>query len=529
MNPVVSRVGDQVRARVDGRAERGGPPHCVIIGAGPAGLTAAHRLVGHGVRPTILEASDVVGGIARTVVRDGWRFDIGGHRFYTKVPEVEHLWWEILPEEHWLVRPRLSRIHFDGKMFEYPLRLGNVLRNLGVIESARCFASYCRVRIRPPRDQTHFEGWVAARFGWRLYRMFFETYTEKVWGIHPTLIQADWAAQRIKDLSLFRAMLDSLTPRRRRRSAVTSLITEFHYPKYGPGMLWERCRDLVEQAGSEVKMSTVVVAIVRVSKGGASHVRAIGLDGCEIELPVDHVISSMPLGSLIHAMDPPAPPEVRLAASQLRHRDFLTVALVVPASAGFADNWIYIHSPKVRVGRIQNFGSWSPHMVSESETCLGLEYFVDEGDTLWSASDEELIELAQRELAELGLVDGDLVRSGYVVRMPKAYPVYDEGFQTNVATVRAWLEDEVPNVYPVGRNGMHKYNNQDHSMVTALRTVDNIMCGSHHDVWAVNVDSDYLEEAAGDSERDDGRTGTGRSSPILPRRPVERPSVDSAC
>jgi protoporphyrinogen oxidase len=498
-------------------------PRCVIIGAGPAGLTAAHAMNRHGLRPTVLEGSGVVGGIARTVERDGWRFDIGGHRFFTKVPEIEQLWREILPEEHWLTRPRQSRIHFDGKLFDYPLRAGNVLKNLGPLEAVRCVMSYLWVRVRPPRDQSHFEGWVAARFGWRLYRMFFETYTEKVWGTHPTLIEADWAAQRIKNLSLLHAVIDALTPRRLRRSHITSLITEFRYPKHGPGMLWEACRGLVEEAGSEVVTHCAVTAIVRQPGAGATAVRAVGRDGSVTEFAAEHVVSSMPLGALVECMQPQAPAEVREAARRLRHRDFLTVALIVPESSGFPDNWIYIHSPDVVVGRIQNFGSWSPYMVKDATTCLGLEYFVNEGDALWAASDDELVELATEEISRLGLVDTHLVQAGYVVRMPKAYPVYDDGFQTHVDTIRGWLETEVPNVHPVGRNGMHKYNNQDHSMMTALLAVENIVCGAGHDVWAVNVEEDYLEEGSDLAARASrgGTAGTGRAAPVLPRRPAE--------
>ncbi len=260
----------------------------------------------------------MVGGIARTVVRDGWRFDIGGHRFYTKVPEVERLWSEMLPAEHWLTRQRLSRIHYDGKLFDYPLRIGNVLRNLGPIEAVRSVLSYFWVRIRPPRDQGHFEGWVAARFGWRLYRMFFETYTEKVWGVHPTEIQADWAAQRIQNLSLPRAVLNAVTPAGRGGSDITTLITEFHYPKYGPGMLWESCRDIVELAGSDVRLDTKVAAVVRAPGVGATEVRVTGGDGTVETMSVDHVISSMPLGELVRAMQPVAPVEVLTAAQRLR-------------------------------------------------------------------------------------------------------------------------------------------------------------------------------------------------------------------
>jgi len=492
-------------------ASNSGGTSCVVIGAGPAGLTAALALTRSGYASVVLEADVVVGGIARTVERDGWRFDIGGHRFFTKVPIVEKLWQEILPAEHWLVRPRLSRIYFNGKMFEYPLRATDVFRKLGPIESVRCLGSYLAAQVRPPKDQSSFEGWVAARFGWRLYRTFFETYTQKVWGVPPSEIQADWAAQRIRNLSLMAVIRDALRPRRSTaRSTATSLITTFHYPELGPGMLWERCRSLIEAEGGEVLLEHPVIRIRRDSVVGATHVVVKRPDGEIVEVACDHVVSSMPLGALVHAMDPPAPIEVRDAASRLRHRDFLTVAIVVPAEAGFPDNWIYVHSPDVQVGRIQNFGSWSPQMVREGTTCLGLEYFVNEGDALWGAADEDLVALATAELERLGLVRRDQVLAGYVVRMPKAYPIYDEGFQQAVSTVREWLAAEVPNTHPVGRNGMHKYNNQDHSMLTSLLTVDNIVADAGHDIWNVNVDGEYHE---------DGRTtaGTGRDAPILPR------------
>jgi len=489
-------------------------PHVVVVGGGPAGLTAAYALTKAGEPVTVLEADDQVGGISRTVERDGWRFDIGGHRFFTKVHQVEDLWHEILPGEDFLLRPRISRIHYDKKLFDYPLRATNALRNLGLIEAIRCIASYFWVRIRPPKDQSTLEGWVAARFGWRLYRTFFKTYNEKVWGVPASEIAADWAAQRIKNLSLVGAVINSLKPRRK-QTEITSLIEEFQYPKYGPGMMWERARDLVVEGGGEVVMNAPVT-VVRRSTAGAI---AVGCkrDDLEVSIPCTALISSMPLPELVLAMDPPAPAEVQLAARRLTHRDFLTVALVVPESASFPDNWIYIHSPDVKVGRIQNFGSWSPYLVKDGRTCLGMEYFVFEGDELWNAPDDELIAMGKRELVELGLVADGEVEAGYVVRMPKAYPVYDHGYQEAVDVIREWLSRELPNVYPVGRNGMHKYNNQDHSMMTALLSVDNLVNGADHDVWSVNVEDDYHEEKS-DSR---GRGGsTGRDAPVLPQRPV---------
>ncbi len=489
----------------------------VVIGAGPAGLTAAYELASRGAPVRVLESDTTLGGISRTVQRDGWRFDIGGHRFFTKVGRVEEFWQEILPKEDFLLRPRMSRIYYRGRLFDYPLRAGNALRGLGIAEAVRCVASYCWARVRPPRDQSHFEGWVTARFGRRLYSIFFKTYTEKVWGVPADQIQADWAAQRIKNLSLSKAVLNSLMPRRN-QTDVTSLIEEFRYPRLGPGMMWERCADLVEKQGGVIEVGTHVVR-VDWQPGGATGVLVD--DGSTVR-PVtgDHFISTMPLRTLIRSLHPAAPPAVQAAADDLGYRDFLTVALVVPQEFSFPDNWIYIHSPEVKVGRIQNFGSWSPYMVKDGRTCLGMEYFVNEGDEVWSMSDDSLVELAVRELEALGLVRPGSVEAGYAVRVPKAYPVYDEAYQRNVDTVRHWLAAQLPNLHPVGRNGMHRYNNQDHSMMTAMLTVENILDDAGHDVWSVNVEESYHEQTTGG--------GTGRAAPVTPRIPVptERTNVD---
>ncbi|MDP9404868.1 MAG: NAD(P)/FAD-dependent oxidoreductase [Actinomycetota bacterium] len=482
----------------------------VVIGAGPAGLTAAYELGKRGRASTVLEADDVVGGISRSAERDGWRFDIGGHRFFTKVQAVEDLWHEILPDEDFLLRPRMSRIYYNGKFFDYPLKASNALKNLGVLEAGRCVLSYAWARVRPPKDQTNFEGWVSARFGSRLYRTFFKTYTEKVWGVPATEIQADWAAQRIKNLSLASAVLNAVLPKRN-QTEITTLIEEFQYPKYGPGMMWERCRELVEAQGSKVLMRTAATTV----RHEAGHAVAVVADteGVRTEYPCSHVVSSMPISTLLKVMDPPVPPEVQAAADGLAYRDFLTVALVMPEEAGFPDNWIYVHSPEVNVGRIQNFGSWSPYLVKDGRTCLGLEYFVFEGDRLWTMPDHELVELGKRELHKLGLADPAKVEAGYVVRCPKAYPVYDDTYKANVQVLRDWLEANAANVHPVGRNGMHKYNNQDHSMYTAMLTVENIL-GAHHDIWQVNVEAEYHEEKAAEGPEDGG---TGRDAPVIPR------------
>lgn len=472
----------------------------VVIGAGPAGLTAALELVERGRSVTVLEADDVVGGISRTVVRDGWRFDIGGHRFFTKVPSVRERWHAVLGDADFITRSRLSRIYYNQRFFDYPLKAANALRNLGIAEAVRSVGSYAWARVRPPRDQSTFEGWVSARFGRRLYSIFFESYTEKVWGIHPSVMPADWAAQRIKNLSLGRAVLDALLPWRGGRTDVTSLIEEFRYPRLGPGMMWERAAEQVLDQGGSIVMEAQVERIHH-ENGAVTEVVVAAGDGRSSLSAPGGVISSMPLGDLIRALDPPPPAEVLQAANSLTHRDFLTVAVTVPAHAAFPDNWVYIHEPAVEVGRIQNFGAWSPEMVQPGTTCLGLEYFVQEGDELWTMDDDDLIEMARRELSVLGLVDAEASGGGWVVRMPKAYPVYDDGYGAAIDVISGWLAAAVPSIQPVGRNGMHRYNNQDHSMLTAAYAVENLD-GADHDLWAVNVDDDYHEEITERAESD---------------------------
>jgi protoporphyrinogen oxidase len=504
-------------------------PKVVIIGAGPAGLTAAYILAyRYGIPSVILEADDIVGGISRTVERDGWRFDIGGHRFFTKVPEVEALWHEILPDEDFMLRPRMSRIYYNGKYYDYPLKAFNALTNLGLIEAFRCVMSYAWARIFPPQDKTTLEGWIVARFGWRLYNHFFKTYNEKLWGVPVNKLPADFAAQRIKNLSLSNAILNALLPRRNQKD-ITSLIEEFQYPKLGPGMMWERCRDLVRKAGCQVVMNARVTGI-RHENGRAVAVSTRSKDGTVTEYPCDHVVSSMPISQLLKAITPKPDAVAFQAADDLRYRDFLTVALVVPAEYSFPDNWIYVHAKEVQVGRIQNFGSWSPYLVKEGRTCLGLEYFVFEGDSTWNKPDAELIAQGKKELGILGLVDPAKVEAGYVVRMPKAYPFYDEHYKANVKKIVAWLDQNAPNVHPVGRNGMHRYNNQDHSMYTAMLTAENIATGTTHDVWSVNVEEVYHETKKAGEDARTGTRGTGRDAPVISRshygaeHPVNQPT-----
>lgn len=470
----------------------------VIIGGGPAGLTAAYELVKHGYRPLVLEKDpQYVGGLARTVQYKGFRFDIGGHRFFSKSDEIERLWEEICGEE-FLRRPRLSRIFYHGTFFDYPLRAGNALRGLGLVESLACVMSYAWHRLFPIRPEVSFEDWVVNRFGRRLFEIFFRTYTEKVWGMSSGEISADWASQRIKGLSLKEAVLNALLQGRRRPGAHTikTLIDSFRYPRLGPGMMWERATDQIMAKGGDVQLGRTVTAIrhdgQRVVELRVAH------NGTSAAVRGTHFISSMALRDLIGLWEPAAPPEVIEAANGLKYRDFLVIALMTQRSDLFPDNWIYIHDPSVQVGRIQNFRAWSPDMVPDPDTaCLGMEYFCFQDDALWSSPDQVLIALATRELAQIGLAAADDVVDGCVVRMAKAYPVYDGAYEGHVQTIRRYLE-QFPNIQVVGRNGMHKYNNQDHSMMTALLAARNLM-GGRYDVWRVNTDAEYLEETSADN------------------------------
>ncbi|MGQ0713959.1 MAG: NAD(P)/FAD-dependent oxidoreductase [Gemmatimonadaceae bacterium] len=462
--------------------------HVVIAGAGPAGLTAAYLLAKEGTRVTVLEADDVVGGLARTVEHQGYRFDIGGHRFFTKIAPVQALWRELLGDE--LIKvPRLSRIHYRGRYFDYPLKAFNALRGLGLINTLLVLASYARAHLWPSKVEENFEQWVCNRFGRRLYEIFFKTYTEKVWGIPCTEIRAEWAAQRIHGLSLAKAIW-SATSLQRRDDGIKTLIHEFDYPRLGPGQMWERARDRLVELGGEVRLRHRVLGVER-RDGRVVAVRA-RIDHGEVRIAADHFISTIPVGELVRACTPRAPAAVRRAGLRLNYRDMLVVALILRQRDVFPDNWVYIHTPGVRVGRIQNVNNWSRAMVPDPATsCIEMEYFCFEWDDLWSSEDGDLIALARRELGELGLADPSLVVEGKVVRMPKAYPVYDSTYRAYLDVIRSWL-DGIPNLHTIGRNGMHKYNNQDHSMLTAMLALDN-MRGAAHDLWSVNTDFEYHE------------------------------------
>ncbi|HEY6731357.1 MAG TPA: NAD(P)/FAD-dependent oxidoreductase [Solirubrobacterales bacterium] len=463
-----------------------------VLGAGPAGLTAAYKLVQRGLPVIVLEAGEEVGGLARTETRDGYRFDLGGHRFFTKSVEVEALWQELLGEEL-LVRPRLSRIYWRGRFIEYPLRPADVFAKVGPLELVRSLGSYARARLRSgAAAQETYEDWVSARFGRRLFELFFKTYTEKVWGVGTDELRAEWAAQRIADLSLWSALRSALpggggaTPK--------SLIEQFRYPRLGPGQMWEEMARRVEREGGEIRLGAAVEGLEH--EGG--RVTAIRAGGERVEVAA--AISSIPLRTTVGVAEPAPPREVTVAAAGLRYRDFLTVALQVEGEPPFPDNWVYVHDPRARVGRIQNFRAWSPWMTPDPRrSCLGLEYFCFEGDDLWCGSDEKLVELGRREVGALGLVDPERVAGGHVIRVPKAYPIYDADYAGRVERIRSWL-DGFSNLQQIGRNGLHRYNNSDHSMLTAMRAVENLCDGAGHDVWAVNADSAYHEREEPDEQ-----------------------------
>ena len=468
----------------------------VIVGAGPAGLTAALHLAKESHPAIVLEADTVVGGISRSVEFKGNRMDIGGHRFFTKVPEIEALWHEILGDDL-LVRERMSRIFYRGSFFDYPLKPANALRGLGLVEAVRIVTSYAKAQVFPAVDELTFDAWVSNRFGRRLFEVFFKTYTEKVWGMPCSEISAAWAAQRIKNLDLMAAVKNAFVySGKSKGEVIASLIDRFLYPRLGPGMMWERCQEMAAERGVETQLGAKVCRMIR----NESQVVAVEIerrDGSRQKVDCSSVISSMPIGELVRAMSPEAPPAVRRAADGLRYRDFLIIGLLVGRPSLFPDNWIYIHSPNVKVGRVQNFKNWSPEMVRDPETSfVGLEYFVNCGDELWSMGDEELIELGAREAHEIGLFDTSEVVDGIVVRMPKAYPVYDGDYLKHVHVIRGWLSG-LDNLSTVGRNGQHRYNNQDHSMLAGLFAARKVL-GEDLDLWAINEDQSYQEEVRSD-------------------------------
>jgi len=487
---VRSVVADELRPRVsspDSASAGSDSIGTAILGAGPAGLTAAHVLARRHHPGAVFEADGTVGGIAKTIEFNGYRFDLGGHRFFTKIEPIQRLWEEMLGDD-FLTRPRLSRIFYKGKYFSYPITAKDVVGRLGLFESTLCALSYLWASRHRKAEAETFEEWVTSRFGRRLYDAFFRSYTEKLWGIPGSEIRALWAAQRIKNFSLAKAVLNILGLR---REHVTTLIEEFRYPRLGPGQMWERFATASEEDGVPVHLNQRCTALKH-SDGRIESV-VMRSNGDTTEHVVDSVVSSIPLSQLILNLDPPAPEEVRAAARRLRYRDLILVALMTEEAHPFPDNWIYLHDPGTRAGRVQNYGAWSEAMVRPGTTCLGVEYFCFEGDEIWEMPSDEMVALAKNELARIGLIDPDRVVDGVKVLVPKAYPMYDSAYEEALQVIQPYLAT-FENLQTCGRNGLHRYNNQDHSMWTALLATLNAIDGREYDVWSVNAEAEYLEE-----------------------------------
>jgi protoporphyrinogen oxidase len=457
-----------------------------IIGAGPAGLSAAYELVKSGARPVVFEKSGTIGGIARTETYMGNRFDIGGHRFFSKDPGINNLWKEMLGDD--LLRvPRKSRIYYRGRFFSYPVRLKNVLRNLGLRESYRVLGSYLKKKIEPHPEEKTFEQWVANRFGQRLYEMFFKAYTEKVWGIPCSDITSDWAVQRIKGLSLSEALWSALFP----VNGNGSLVREFHYPREGAGMLWQRFGEKVTEGQGRILLNSDVCGI----RHDGNRIRRLRYqDGDETaEFDVDHLISSMPLPQLARMLDPLPPAAILDAADKLSFRDFILVVLVLDGAASIPDQWLYVNNPEVKVGRIQFFHNWSSDLpATENRQLIGMEYFCNRRDSFWEMADGTIAETALREFDMLGLLGRQKIIGQTVVRQPGAYPIYNNGYNRHLKVVRKYLE-QFDNFQTIGRNGMHRYNNMDHAMLTGILSARNIL-GGKNDLWVVNEAGVYLEQ-----------------------------------
>lgn len=460
----------------------------IIMGAGPAGLAAGYELSKKGIKSVILEKTEAVGGIARTINYEGYRFDIGGHRFFTKNKEVESLWRSLL-EGEWLKVHRLSRIYYKNRFFDYPLKPMNAFLGLGVFNCLGVLGSFVKSRIFPYLEEKTFEQWVSNRFGKKLYDIFFKTYTEKVWGIPCSEIGAEWAAQRIKGLSLITIIKNAFFGKR--AGEIKTLIDEFFYPTFGPGMFYETMADKIKTMGNEIFLNNEVVRINHNNQKVLS-VTAENNKNKEEEIIATDFISSIPITFLVQRMNPPPPSDILEASSNLKYRSILTVNLIVNKNNLFPDNWIYVHLPEVRLGRIQNYKNWSEKMVPDQEkTSLGLEYFCTEGDQIWEKPDEEMISLAVAELEKLKIAKEKDVLDGFVFRMPKAYPVYDQTYKEPLEIIKDYLA-KFSNLQIIGRCGMYKYNNMDHSILTGLFAARNIL-GANFDPWKVNVAAEYLE------------------------------------
>jgi protoporphyrinogen oxidase len=471
----------------------------LIIGAGPSGLTAGYSILKNKDlgNVEIIESSEkYLGGISRTESKGDYRFDIGGHRFFSKSKTINKLWDEIL-DDGFIETNRKSRILFKKKFFNYPLSATEALFKLGIFESFLCGISFFKAKIFPKKNPISFHDWVANSFGERLYRNFFKTYTEKVWGMSCDEISADWAAQRIKGLNFVNLILNSIKflNFKNNKKVIKTLIKKFKYPKYGPGMMWEVAGNKIKKMNGKITMGTKANEFIYNKADKNWKIKCFNkINNENIIYECKKVICSAPLRDVVKNINPPL--ISKDLASKLKYRDFITVAVMIDKRPKFDDNWIYIHDQDIYAGRIQNYTSWSTYMAPSDKGCLGLEYFCNESDEFWNKTDEELKNVAIEDLNKLEILTNEKITDAYVVRQKKAYPVYDQHYKEIVKKISNEIENDYNNLYLVGRNGMHKYNNQDHAMMSSLLTVENIKHNQKlNDIWDINVDAEYHEEA----------------------------------
>jgi len=463
----------------------------IIIGAGPAGLATGWELVKYNQSAELFEGGYQIGGLCATFDYNGFKYDFGGHRFFTKQDEVQKIWEEIMGDS-FLVRNRLSRIYYQKKFFDYPIKIGNALKQLGLIESALVGLSLISVRISrrlKHKEEVTFEDWIVSRFGRRLFNHFFKSYTEKLWGISVKELGADWAAQRMKDISLLQVLKSVII--KSKPGKIKSWINKFNYPKYGPGMLYSKMGEMIEDKGGKINLNQFVKRIVH-NNSLIEKIVVIDKNGEEREISADNYVSSMPLNIMLRSLSPAPPKDILKLVDKMRFRALFDVCLIVNKKEIFPDNWIYVHEPDVHLLRVQNFKNWSPFMSpDDNKTNIGAEYVCWEGDELWSKSDEELVELAKKELSQVGLVDNNLVESGIVIRNKYAYPVYHLDYKEDLDKIFKYLS-RFKNFQAIGRSGLYRYNNMDHSILTGLYAARNIM-GGDYDILKVNADEEYHE------------------------------------
>ena len=463
----------------------------LIIGAGPAGLTAGFKLLNKKDFIIIEKDSEYVGGISRTEKYKNFKFDIGGHRFFSKSKEINQLWDQILPNDI-ILRKRSSRILFKNKFYSYPLKPIQALLNLGFYESFLVVISYLRAKFFKNKNIRTYQDWVVDKFGKRLFKNFFETYTEKVWGMKCNEISSDWAAQRIKGLDLKKLIINSLIKKKNKN--IKTLINEFKYPRKGPGMLWEAARDKINENENKIYMNANAYKYEYVSNRKYWKVNCI-INDEEYEVDCKQIINSAPLKEVVNNISPIL--KNKNEANFLKYRDFITVAVILDYKLNIEDNWIYLHDPEIKAGRLQNFSSWSPEMIDQTKNCacVGLEYFCNQGDKLWTSDDKTILDIAKKDLNKISIIDTNKISDYKVVRQEKAYPVYDENYKNSVTKIVDELKNNYSTMHMVGRNGMHKYNNQDHAMMSSILTVENILSNNFkNDPWMINIDAEYHEE-----------------------------------